>query len=297
MTATPRIFNDRVKHVAQEKDAVLASMDDVSTFGRVFHRLGFGQAVAEGLLTDYKVVVLAIPEDQMTQICQAAAAEDGELSLPDAAKLVGCWNALAKRKNGVLDVSYGADSRPMRRAVAFVDRVKTSRHVAEQFPWIVSEHLQDLDNDDETDNLAVECRHVDGTMNAIERGEALAWLKDTPEIQDTPVCRILTNARCLSEGVDVPTLDAVLFLNPRKSQVDVIQAVGRVMRRAEGKEFGYIILPVAVPSGCSPEQALSDPRSRRAFRRDGQRDRVQRGRSAKHRRRRRQPGQAAAGRQ
>lgn len=258
MTATPRIFNDRVKHVAQEKDAVLASMDDVATFGRVFHRLGFGQAVAEGLLTDYKVVVLAIPEDQMTQICQAAAAEDGELSLPDAAKLVGCWNALAKRKNGVLDVSYGADSRPMRRAVAFVDRVKTSRHVAEQFPWIVSEHLQDLDNDDETDNLAVECRHVDGTMNAIERGEALAWLKDTPEIQDTPVCRILTNARCLSEGVDVPTLDAVLFLNPRKSQVDVIQAVGRVMRRAEGKEFGYIILPVAVPSGSSPEQALND---------------------------------------
>ncbi|WP_156520372.1 type ISP restriction/modification enzyme, partial [Rhodococcus sp. EPR-157] len=81
------------------------------------------------------------------------------------------------------------------------------------------------------------------------------WLKaPIPEGE----CRILTNARCLSEGVDVPALDAVMFLNPRNSVVDVVQSVGRVMRKSEGKDYGYIILPVAVPAGVSPSQALSD---------------------------------------
>ncbi|WP_222842255.1 helicase-related protein [Boudabousia marimammalium] len=118
-------------------------------------------------------------------------------------------------------------------------------------------HLQDLNNLDDTDDLQVEREHVDGTMNAVTRGEKLYWLKAEPESVN-PVCRILTNARCLSEGVDVPTLDAILFLNPRRSQVDVIQAVGRVMRKAEGKTYGYIILPVTIPAGMSPEEALSD---------------------------------------
>ncbi|MCU9995259.1 damage-inducible protein, partial [Mobiluncus mulieris] len=126
-----------------------------------------------------------------------------------------------------------------------------------EFQNLVNQHLQNLTNADPSDNLAVQCRHVDGTMNAVQRGEALDWLKADPG-ENYPVCRILTNARCLSEGVDVPTLDAVLFLNPRKSFVDVIQAVGRVMRRAPGKQFGYIILPVAIPAGIAPEEALND---------------------------------------
>lgn len=256
MTATPRIFQPRVKNIAKEKDAILASMDDESLYGKVFHRLGFGQAVSLGLLTDYKVVVLAIPEDQITQFFQQDLPE-GELTIPEAAKLVGCWNALSKRKNDLFDVQYGEDKSPMRRAVAFAKDIKTSKQVTAEFPELVRSHLQDLSNTDESDNLEIQCKHVDGSMNAIERGEALDWLKsETPD--DHPVCRILTNARCLSEGVDVPTLDAVLFLNPRRSQVDVIQAVGRVMRKAEGKEFGYIILPVAVPVGTKPEKAMDD---------------------------------------
>ena len=145
----------------------------------------------------------------------------------------------------------------MRRAVAFAKDIKTSKQITAEFPELVRAHLQDLSNTDESDNLEVQCKHVDGSMNAIERGEALDWLKSETS-DDHPVCRILTNARCLSEGVDVPTLDAVLFLNPRRSQVDVIQAVGRVMRKAEGKEFGYIILPVAVPVGIEPEKAMDD---------------------------------------
>ena len=118
--------------------------------------------------------------------------------------------------------------------------------------------LSDLSNNDASDNLQVECRHVDGTMNAAVRAREMEWLTEGAGTDEVPVCRILTNARCLSEGVDVPTLDAVLFLSPRKSQVDVIQAVGRVMRRAPGKDFGYIILPVAVPAGMAPERALDD---------------------------------------
>ncbi|MFC5099122.1 helicase-related protein [Amycolatopsis plumensis] len=104
--------------------------------------------------------------------------------------------------------------------------------------------------------MKLEAGHVDGTFNVLERSAKLDWLKAEDAGDET--CRILSNARCLSEGVDVPSLDAVLFLNPRNSQVDVVQSVGRVMRKAEGKEYGYIILPIAVPASQDPETALND---------------------------------------
>lgn len=260
MTATPRIFAENAKNRASEKDAILTSMDDQETYGPVFFRLGFGQAVKENLLTDYKVIILTVSEEEVSQHYQAIAEMGGELNLDTAAKLTGCWNALAKRKNRGSDVDYGEDRAPMRRAVAFCKDIKASKAVATQFPDLGNGPfgLSDLSNDDASDNLQVECRHVDGTMNAAVRAREMDWLTEGAGTDEVPVCRILTNARCLSEGVDVPTLDAVLFLSPRKSQVDVIQAVGRVMRRAEGKDFGYIILPVAVPVGMAPERALDD---------------------------------------
>lgn len=260
MTATPRIFAENAKNKASQKDVILTSMDDKDTYGPVFFRLGFGQAVKEGLLTDYKVIILTVSEEEVSQKYQLIAEMDGELNLDTAAKLTGCWNALAKRKNPGSDVDYGSDCSPMRRAVAFCKDIKASKQVTDQFPDLVNgtSGLSNLTNADASDNLQVECRHVDGTMNAAVRAQEMAWLTEGSGTDEEPVCRILTNARCLSEGVDVPTLDAVLFLSPRKSQVDVIQAVGRVMRRAEGKDFGYIILPVAIPAGMSPEQALDD---------------------------------------
>ena len=259
MTATPRIFAENAKNRASEKDAILTSMDDQDTYGPVFFRLGFGQAVKENLLTDYKVIILTVSEEEVSGQYQTIAEMGGELNLDTAAKLTGCWNALAKRKNRGSDVDYGEDSAPMRRAVAFCKDIKASKQVTDQFPDLVNGPfgLSDLSND-ASDNLQVECRHVDGTMNAAVRAREMDWLTEGAGTDEVPVCRILTNARCLSEGVDVPTLDAVLFLSPRKSQVDVIQAVGRVMRRAEGKDFGYIILPVAVPAGMAPERALDD---------------------------------------
>ena len=258
MTATPRVFNDSIKDKAKEKDAVLCSMDDLDLYGPVFHRIGFGEAVTNQLLTDYKVLVLGVDETQIVETFQKQLSDSNmELQIDDVAKLIGCWNGLAKRRAGLHEASFGTDLAPMRRAVAFNRDIKSSKMVESEFQHLVSTHLADLQNDDPTDDLQVQVKHVDGGFNAIKRAERLDWLKeDTTE--DGQVCRILTNARCLTEGVDVPSLDAVLFLNPRNSMVDVIQAVGRVMRRAEGKQFGYIILPIAIPEGMSTSEALKD---------------------------------------
>ncbi|TFC06547.1 type ISP restriction/modification enzyme [Cryobacterium sp. MDB2-33-2] len=264
MTATPRIFNDAIKDAAREKDAVLCSMDDVELYGPVFYRIGFGEAVTRKLLTDYKVLVLGVDEAQATSAFQSQLADSSnELLIEDVAKLIGCWNGLAKRKAGALEAGFGDDPSPMRRAVAFNGSIKQSQTIAGEFEDLVRVHLANLDNEDPTDDLTVQVKHVDGSFNAVRRAERLDWLKADPGTTN-PVCRILTNARCLTEGVDVPSLDAVLFLNPRNSMVDVIQAVGRVMRRytdpATGieKKFGYIVLPIAIPSGMSTSEALKD---------------------------------------
>ncbi|HMR12506.1 MAG TPA: DEAD/DEAH box helicase family protein [Arachnia sp.] len=253
MTATPRMFGDDVKNRADEHSAVLSSMDDESIFGPVLHRLGFGDAVERKLLTDYKVMVLAVAEEQMAapmQLMQATG--DVEIPLDDAAKIMGCWNTLAKRtRAGDPHPAFGVNEAPMRRAVGFLENIKSSKRVAEAFELVVEAQ----GGAEATARLAVDARHVDGTMNALTRAERLSWLKaPLPDGQ----CRILTNARCLTEGVDVPALDAVMFLSPRNSAVDVVQAVGRVMRKAPGKDFGYIVLPVAVPVGIDPADALRD---------------------------------------
>ena len=258
MTATPKIFNEDTKFQASEKAAVLCSMDDMDTFGPVFYRIGFGEAVEKGLLTDYKVLVLGVSESQVaTSFQNLLADESNELAIDDVAKLVGCWNGLAKRRSGELEASFGDDLEPMKRAVAFNRSIKDSQKIEREFEDLVRMNLRDRENDDPTDDLGVQVRHIDGGFNAQSRAELLNWLKQEPN-EEGPICRILTNARCLTEGVDVPNLDAVLFLNPRNSMVDVIQAVGRVMRRAEGKKYGYIILPIAIPDGMSTAQALSD---------------------------------------
>lgn len=260
MTATPRLFNDDTKNKALERDAILCSMDDETMYGPVFYRIGFGEAVTKKLLTDYKVLVLGVDETQVVSSFQDQLADSNmELQIDDVAKLIGCWNGLAKRRSGTHEVSFGNDLEPMKRAVAFNRDIKSSKLVESEFEELVRVHLTNLDNDDPTDDLKVEVKHVDGGFNAITRAERLDWLKeDLDSPADQPVCRILTNARCLTEGVDVPSLDAVLFLNPRNSMVDVIQAVGRVMRIAKGKQFGYIILPIAIPEGMSTSEALRD---------------------------------------
>jgi predicted helicase len=266
MTATPRLFNDESKNAAMEKDAILCSMDDETMYGPVFYRIGFGEAVTKKLLTDYKVLVLGVEETQVVSSFQDQLADSNmELNIDDVAKLIGCWNGLAKRRSGAHEESFGNDLGPMKRAVAFNRDIKSSKLVESEFEDLVRVHLVNLDNDDPTDDLKVQVRHIDGGFNAVARAERLDWLKEEINHDGAePTCRILTNARCLTEGVDVPSLDAVLFLNPRNSMVDVIQAVGRVMRvhkdpvTGEVKKFGYIVLPIAIPEGMSTSEALKD---------------------------------------
>ncbi len=259
MTATPRLFDPNVKDRAKANDAVLTSMDDEALFGPVLHRLGFGEAVERDLLTDYKVLVLTVSEDTVSATFQQEMSTHQELKLSDASKLIGCWNGLAKRFGSQTPEGMeGLDLSPMRRAVAFSPSIKSSKLVEAAYPALV-DRLRNQDEVEESNALGIEVRHVDGTMNALERGNLLQWLKDGAP-QDETVCRLLTNARCLSEGVDVPALDAVLFLSPRGSQVDIVQSVGRVMRKdpAGVKQMGYIVLPVVIPSGSTPEAALDD---------------------------------------
>jgi predicted helicase len=253
MTATPRIYADASKQKAQEADAVLASMDDEALYGPEFHRLNFGQAVSRGLLSDYKVLVLAVSENHVSKALQRLLAKHGELEMSDAIKIVGCYNGLRKRGDNPDD--FLVDTQPMKTAVAFARSIKESKHIASMFAEVASALNEDAK---EKDPLKAEAEHVDGTFNVLARNQKLDWLKDK---STSNTVRILSNARCLSEGVDVPALDAVLFLNPRDSQVDVVQSVGRVMRKSPGKDYGYVILPIPVPAGQSPEEALSDNRT------------------------------------
>lgn len=253
MTATPRIFGDAIKTKAKEVDATLASMDNPDLYGETLFELSFSYAVQKELLADYKVLVLAVDETLVSANVQKRLTDHhNELILDDATKIIGCYRALSK-----LDVKADvvADPQPMRRAVAFCRDIKSSKSVTSEFAQVVEEYLNNQPLADDQIPITCEVEHVDGTFNATARNSLLSWLK---EESPSNTCRILSNARCLSEGVDVPALDAILFLHPRKSQIDVVQSVGRVMRRAEGKRMGYVILPIGVPAGVSPELALND---------------------------------------
>lgn len=251
MTATPRIFGDAAKRKADDHEAELASMDDETKFGKdLFHR-GFGWAVENELLTDYKVVVLAVDEGLISTTIQNRLKDGAELTLDDATKIIGCYKALTKTDMAA-DLEY--DPPPMRRALAFCQTIAKSQIIEDEFAQVVEEYTGNELIEDSR-HLYTEVRHIDGSFNASAREEMLNWLK--ADAGDN-TCRILTNAKVLSEGVDVPALDAIMFMHPRKSQIDVVQSVGRVMRRAEGKKLGYVILPVAIPPDTKPEEALND---------------------------------------
>ena len=260
MTATPRIYGEGAKAMAEKDNVALASMDDEALYGKQFHVITFSEAVELKLLTDYKVLVLTISEDHVNKRLQDLLKdENNQLKVDDAARIIGCWKALAKQG---LAPDLNHDPAPMKRAVAFCQVIErhlgqrthkvSSKQIAGMFRKVVDAYLE---KEDAEIALRCEAEHVDGTMNAGQKEEKLAWLKAEPP-QDT--CRILSNVRCLSEGVDVPALDAVLFLTPRNSPVDVVQSVGRVMRNAPGKKLGYVILPVVIPAGMEPHEALDD---------------------------------------
>ena len=225
MTATPRLYTSEAKKKAADNDLMLWSMDDATIYGEEFFHIGFGEAVEKNLLSDYKVLILTVN--------QPLEVGDKKISTDDKEKVTGCINALQKK---LTDIEILGDPTPMKTAVGFCSRIKDSENIAKEFK-----------------SQGISAVHVDGKMSSDYRSKKLSWLKETPEND----CRIITNVRCLSEGVDVPSLDAILFLSSKRSQVDIVQAVGRVMRKAPDKKYGYIIIPVVVPLDKSPEEALA----------------------------------------
>lgn len=256
MTATPRLYDDNTKSKAAQSDAILCSMDDVSLYGEEMYRIGFGEAVGKDLLTDYKVLILTLSENDVPPAVQKMIAdEESEINTDDASKLIGCINALSKQILGDEGIIKDSDPEPMRRAVAFCQSIAASRKITSTFNVASESYISDLPTEKQGKMQMVASQHIDGSMNATERNELLSWLKAEPAEKE---CRVLTNVRCLSEGVDVPSLDAVLFLSARNSQVDVVQSVGRVMRKAPNKKYGYIIIPIVVPANVEADKALDD---------------------------------------
>jgi predicted helicase len=257
MTATPKLYDDSSRTRAAQNDAVLCSMDDPSIYGEEIHHIGFGEAVELGLLADYKVLVLTMSDKDVPAAVQNMVADSSnEINSDDASKLIGCINALSKQVLGDNGSITATDPEPMRRALAFCPNIRTSRRITNTFNSTADVYLDELPEEERAKMVSMSSRHIDGAMGAPQRDELLSWLKE--ETGNPKECRVLTNVRCLSEGVDVPSLDAVMFLSARNSQVDVVQSVGRVMRRSAGKKYGYIIIPVIVPSEVAPEDALND---------------------------------------
>ena len=279
MTATPRLYRESIKIKAKENDDILCSMDDENIYGKEFYRLSFNNAVQSGLLTDYKVLVLTVNEgdlpstvsEKIKKRSQAVKKEDllKELNFDDATKLIGCINGLSKRIMGDDGSTVEEDPVKMRRAVAFCQTINptkanpnaSSTQMAKYFEEVCLDYKEWLNPDDAKNVVNVKAQHIDGSMDANTRNNKIAWLKE--ETDDPNECRVLCNVRCLSEGVDVPALDAVLFMSPRNSEVEVVQSVGRVMRSFgrgtdHEKKYGYIIIPIIVPEDVKPEDALNN---------------------------------------
>ena len=251
MTATPRIYGDRAVRIANADSYIVSSMDDENTFGPEFYHLSFGRAIDEGLLSDYKVIALTVSEDVVSEVYQRAMEDEGGgFTITESARIIGCWK-------GLLDQGQ-AEGYKLKNAVAFCTTIAESKRIADYFVRTVDAYIDyEKEQGHPLPEFRCEISHVDGTMDSNTRRERVRWLEKTEDGEDA-ACHILSNARCLAEGVDVPSLDAVLFLQPKKSQIDIIQAVGRVMRKFEGKKFGYIILPIVIPAGMTAEQALDD---------------------------------------
>ena len=245
MTATPKIYGSAVRTKVARNDARPYSMDDESKFGPLLYEMGFAAAIDRGLLSDYKVVVLGVDERYGGRALQNminTTTESGDINLTDAARMLGLYRILNEPDQDI-------DMPPLQTAIVYTNRVRDSKSFANTFDKLA---MQVSDEG----GLRCSATHVDGTQNASVRASALQHLRDSAS--DPGECRILSNAKCLSEGVDVPTLDAVCFMNPKSSKVGIVQAVGRVMRKVDGKDYGYVILPIGIPPNEKAETILDN---------------------------------------
>ena len=219
MTATPKIYTESVTKKAKDKEAEVFSMDDKNLFGEDFYALSFSKAIQENLLSDYRVMVLAVDERAISETV-ADLIEKFKLDPDDATKMIGCWRGLSKQYHSSNSDFFKVDPNPMKMALAFTSTIANSKDFQKNFAEVVKRYKETYEH---KGGVNCDVRHVDGTMSMEYRKREISWLKENTEDND---CRILSNARCLAEGIDVPALDAILFLNPKKSKVDIVQCVG-----------------------------------------------------------------------
>ena len=255
MTATPRVFAENVKKRIEEKsfDGQSYSMDDEETFGPEVFQMSFARAIDGGWLSDYRVVVIGVSEQDYLDKAKdnPITFENGKLvNAETIVRLAGCWDALATpdsqdyNPNRNLGELAQDTHQHARSAIAFTSRVPHSKLAAELWRDVATWHQNVSEGGAKTYlNLTVD--HLEAKTPSSERNTLIESLRQATSDGD---CRILTNVGVLSEGVDIPALDAIVFLQSRSSPVDVTQAVGRVMRRAEGKKIGYVVIPVVVPA-------------------------------------------------
>jgi len=237
MTATPRYFTGRLRREASEREFELASMDDPSRFGSVFHRLTFGDAIERELLSDYQVVVVAVTDSSYRDYAQR-----GAFVTTDGARISD-----ARTLASQLGLLRAIAAHDLRRVVSFHSRIESARlyaaTIADVYTWLP---------EDRRPSGVLRAAHVSGRMSSGERDRQLNRLRAIGAGERG----LLSNARCLAEGVDVPTLDGVAFIEARRSQIDIVQAVGRAIRKAPDKTIGTIIIPVFVNETEDPEQAI-----------------------------------------
>ncbi len=261
MTATPKVYSESSKAKAKESDNIIYSMDDAEVFGEEIYTLNFSKAIALDLLTDYKVIILAVRKENLSGVTNSVNKKISQLKAKGTkldkklinnefvCKIVGTHKGLAKQDLIVLDeenkedndLKDKKDTFVSQRAINFCKSINTSKNIKDSFETIMECYDEELKKKS-FKNLKISIDHIDGTMNCKERLEKLEELN---EFQPN-TCKVLSNARCLSEGVDVPALDSIVFFDGKSAMVDIIQAVGRVMRKAKNKKRGYIILPIAL---------------------------------------------------
>ena len=237
MTATPRFFTGRVLREAEEADYEVASMDDAEKFGEVFHRLSFAEAIDRGLLTDYQVAIIGVDDATYQDWVDRGAfvTFDGEHPVPahELAGQIGLAKAMRKFD--------------LRRIITFHSRVKAAREFAASMPAVL-----DWMPARQRPKGALWSQYASGEMSAGERSMLIGHLKRL----DDGERGLLANARCLAEGVDVPALDGVAFIDPKRSEVDIVQAVGRAIRKSDDKTVGTIVIPVFIDTDEDAEVAL-----------------------------------------
>ena len=254
MTATERIYKQTSKANAKNKGLNVVDMSDIDTYGPLLHKLKFKDAVAAGELSDYRVIVLGVHESHLTPGIRASLEHADPKAKIDEADLTRLYGT-ALAMNGY--VRGGPTEVPPRlpRTLAFASRIARSKWFAETLSdnsTLKGQITRRLRGS--TRAMDVKAEHLDADSSAIVRAEKLRWLNDATRSNES---RMISNVKLFTEGVDVPALDAVSFLDPRSSPVDIVQSVGRVMRKAEGKKYGYIVVPVPLDEGEDVAEKLS----------------------------------------